>query len=80
LSDASGRRDAVPGCPSGGERNIAVGIVVGSTVINVLAILGISGLASSGGLPVSAGNLRLELPVTSVAGSATPDPGGAPTR
>ncbi len=47
-----------------GERDIAVGNVVGSNVYNILAILGAAGLASRGGLPVSEGILRFDLPVT----------------
>lgn len=36
-----------------GQRDIAVGNVVGSNVFNILAVLGMSGLVSSGGLTVS---------------------------
>jgi cation:H+ antiporter len=36
-----------------GQRDIAVGNVVGSNVFNILAVLGVTGLVSSGGLPVS---------------------------
>lgn len=35
-----------------GERDIAVGNVVGSNIFNILACLGISGLVASGGLPI----------------------------
>ena len=36
-----------------GERDIAVGNVVGSNVFNILAVLGVTGLVSNGSLPVS---------------------------
>lgn len=36
-----------------GEKDIAVGNVVGSNVFNILAVLGVAGLASQQGLPVS---------------------------
>lgn len=35
-----------------GQRDIAVGNVVGSNVFNILAVLGVTGLVSAGGLPV----------------------------
>ena len=46
-----------------GERDIAVGNVVGSNLYNILAILGLSGLAAPGGIPVAASALRFDLPV-----------------
>ena len=36
-----------------GQRDIAVGNVVGSNVFNILAVLGVTGLVSNGSLPVS---------------------------
>ena len=45
-----------------GERDIAVGNVVGSNIFNVLAVLGLSTLAAPG-LTVSAETLELHLPV-----------------
>lgn len=36
-----------------GQRDIAVGNVVGSNVFNIFAVLGVTGLVSTGGLPVS---------------------------
>ena len=36
-----------------GQRDIAVGNVVGSNVFNLLAVVGVTGLVSTGGLPVS---------------------------
>jgi cation:H+ antiporter len=46
-----------------GERDIAVGNVVGSNLFNLLAVLGVAGLATPGGLAVSAQALRLDIPV-----------------
>jgi cation:H+ antiporter len=46
-----------------GERDIAVGNVVGSNIFNVLAVLGLSALASPAGLPAPAALLRFDLPV-----------------
>jgi cation:H+ antiporter len=46
-----------------GERDIAVGNVVGSNIFNVLAVLGLSALASPAGLPAPAALVRFDLPV-----------------
>ena len=46
-----------------GERDIAVGNVVGSNIFNLLAVLGLSGLVAPGGLPAPAALLRFDLPV-----------------
>lgn len=46
-----------------GERDIAVGNVVGSNIFNILGALGISGLASGQGLEVQAGVLAFDLPI-----------------
>jgi cation:H+ antiporter len=46
-----------------GERDIAVGNVVGSNIFNLLGILGISGIAASGGLVVSPAIEGFDLPV-----------------
>ena len=46
-----------------GERDIAVGNVVGSNIFNILAVLGLSGLVAPGGLPAPAALLRFDLPV-----------------
>jgi cation:H+ antiporter len=55
-----------------GERDIAVGNVVGSNIYNILAILGVSGLvAGPGGLPVSQGLLRFDIPVMIAVAVAT---------
>jgi cation:H+ antiporter len=46
-----------------GERDIAVGNVVGSNIFNLLSVLGFTGLVSLGQLPVSAVALSLDIPV-----------------
>jgi cation:H+ antiporter len=56
-----------------GERDIAVGNVVGSNIFNILAVLGLSGMVAPNGLPVSASILRFDLPVmTAVAIACLP--------
>jgi cation:H+ antiporter len=46
-----------------GERDIAVGNVVGSNIFNILAILGVSALVTPGGLEVAPAMLRFDVPV-----------------
>ncbi len=46
-----------------GERDIAVGNVVGSNIFNILAVLGIAGLVSPTGVTVSPEALRFDMPV-----------------
>ncbi len=46
-----------------GERDIAVGNVVGSNVFNLLGVLGLSALVSGEGLPVASAALRFDMPV-----------------
>lgn len=46
-----------------GERDIAIGNVVGSNIYNVLAILGLSALVTPGGLRVAPSLLTFDLPV-----------------
>ena len=46
-----------------GERDIAVGNVVGSNLFNILGVLGISSLVSPEGISVSVEALRFDLPV-----------------
>jgi|BenlonsequeITSRD_1030534.scaffolds.fasta_scaffold00084_18 cation:H+ antiporter len=46
-----------------GERDIAVGNAVGSSLFNILAVLGLSGLASPSGVPVASSTLHVDLPV-----------------
>jgi cation:H+ antiporter len=46
-----------------GERDIAVGNVVGSNLFNILAVLGLTATVSHGGLPVSTSALSFDIPV-----------------
>jgi cation:H+ antiporter len=46
-----------------GERDIAVGNVVGSNIFNILSVLGLSALVSPNGLSVSQGALTFDIPV-----------------
>jgi cation:H+ antiporter len=46
-----------------GERDIAVGNIVGSNVFNILAILGVCGLVGEGGVAVPAAAMRFDIPV-----------------
>jgi cation:H+ antiporter len=46
-----------------GQRDIAVGNIIGSNIFNILAVLGISGVISPAGIPVSNAALTLDLPV-----------------
>ena len=46
-----------------GERDIAVGNVVGSCLFNLLSIVGIAALVTPGGLEVAASLLRFDIPV-----------------
>lgn len=46
-----------------GERDIAVGNVVGSNIFNILAVVGLTGLVSPSGVPVSVEALRFDMPV-----------------
>ncbi len=46
-----------------GERDIAVGNVVGSNIFNILAVLGLSSLVSPSGVQVSAEALEFDIPV-----------------
>jgi cation:H+ antiporter len=46
-----------------GERDIAVGNVVGSNIFNILAVLGLSGAVAPDGITVSNAVLRFDLPV-----------------
>jgi cation:H+ antiporter len=46
-----------------GERDIAIGNVVGSNIYNVLAVLGVSALVTPGGLRVAPALLAFDLPV-----------------
>jgi cation:H+ antiporter len=56
-----------------GERDIAVGNVVGSNTFNILGVLGISSLVAPSSLPVAPGMLSFDLPVmTAVAFACLP--------
>jgi cation:H+ antiporter len=46
-----------------GQRDIAIGNVVGSNIYNLLAILGVSALVTPGGLAVAPEMLRIDIPV-----------------
>ena len=46
-----------------GQGELAVGNVVGSNIYNILAVVGLTGIVSQGGLPVSAAALAFDLPV-----------------
>jgi cation:H+ antiporter len=46
-----------------GERDIAVGNVIGSCLFNLLAVLGLGGLVAPDGIPVSQGAASFDLPV-----------------
>jgi cation:H+ antiporter len=46
-----------------GEREIAVGNVVGSNIFNILAVLGLSGLVAPAGLPVPRALVTFDAPV-----------------
>jgi len=53
-----------------GERDIAVGNVVGSCIFNILAVLGISGIAAPHGIHVPESALRFDIPVMTAAAVA----------
>ena len=46
-----------------GERDIAVGNVVGSNIFNIMGVLGLSGIVSGHGVEVSTTAIQLDLPV-----------------
>ena len=46
-----------------GERDIAVGNVIGSNLFNLLGVLGLAGVAAPEGMPISPGVLTFDLPV-----------------
>jgi cation:H+ antiporter len=50
-----------------GQREIALGNALGSSVFNLLAVLGLAGLLAPGGLHVSARALAFELPAAALA-------------
>lgn len=46
-----------------GERDIAVGNAVGSSLFNILAVLGLAGLAAPQGVPVADSSILVDIPV-----------------
>ncbi|MEB3356943.1 MAG: calcium/sodium antiporter [Synechococcales bacterium] len=46
-----------------GERDIAVGNVIGSNIFNILAVLGVAGIATPGGIDVSTAAINFDIPV-----------------
>jgi cation:H+ antiporter len=54
-----------------GERDIAVGNVIGSNIFNLLAVLGLGSLFSPGGVPVPPGALTFDIPVMIAVAVAT---------
>ena len=46
-----------------GQRDIAVGNVIGSNLFNLMSVLGLSAIVSNDGIPVSDVSLRLDFPV-----------------
>jgi cation:H+ antiporter len=53
-----------------GERDIAVGNVVGSNLFNIMGVLGLSSIVAPAGIEVSAAIIRFDLPVMLVASFA----------
>lgn len=54
-----------------GERDIAVGNVVGSSIFNILAVLGLTGLVSPEGIAVAPSMITFDIPVAMVVAFAT---------
>lgn len=54
-----------------GERDIAVGNVVGSNIFNILAVLGLGSIVAPAGVPVSSGALTFDIPVMIAVAIAT---------
>ncbi|ODU45524.1 MAG: sodium:calcium antiporter [Lysobacteraceae bacterium SCN 69-123] len=46
-----------------GQRDIAVGNVVGSNIFNILAVLGLTALVAPGDIPVASSALRFDIPI-----------------
>ncbi|MEZ6127551.1 MAG: calcium/sodium antiporter [Planctomycetaceae bacterium] len=56
-----------------GERDIAVGNIVGSNIFNLLVVLGLTSVVSPGGIPVAEQALQFDIPVmVLVAGACLP--------
>ena len=54
-----------------GERDIAVGNIVGSNIFNILAVLGLAGMIAPDGIRVSPGALTFDMPVMIAVAVAT---------
>jgi cation:H+ antiporter len=54
-----------------GERDIAVGNVVGSNIFNILAVLGLSAVLADSGVSVASAALRFDIPVMTAVAVAT---------
>lgn len=53
-----------------GERDIAVGNVIGSNIFNILAVLGLAGIFAPNGIPVAPAALKFDIPVMIAVASA----------
>lgn len=53
-----------------GERDIAVGNVVGSNLFNLACVLGLTGILSPDGIPVSAEAIRFDMPIMCLVAAA----------
>lgn len=53
-----------------GERDIAVGNVVGSNIFNLACVLGLTGILSPGGIPVSPDAIRFDIPIMCLVAAA----------
>jgi cation:H+ antiporter len=46
-----------------GQRDIAIGNVIGSNIFNLLAVVGVTGILVPGGIPVSASAMAIDIPI-----------------
>jgi cation:H+ antiporter len=53
-----------------GQRDLAVGNIVGSNIFNLLLVLGATAMIADGGVPVGASAIRFDLPVMTVVAAA----------
>lgn len=53
-----------------GERDLAVGNIVGSSIFNICVVLGAAGLVSTGGVPVAPAAVALDIPLMTAAAVA----------
>jgi cation:H+ antiporter len=49
-----------------GQRDLAVGNVIGSNLFNILGVLGVTALVAPGGVPIAAGAVSFDIPVMTV--------------